>query len=285
MTTLATDTPRSYDIGDINEFPVIAADIIYEGSAVGLVSASGHARPLTSADRFVGFCEKQVDNSDGAAAALYVRVKKRGKIQLSVSGAVITDIGNPVYATDDNTFVFLPTGGVFVGFVHRFVSSGIVIVRFNAGVFKDPHEGYVAQTVTDDLTLDAEDSGKVLCVTTTAVIAFPSIEGMSNVRLLNCGAFGTVQITADPDAGDMIEAADITGSDGAAIINTLATARRGDFIDVDYGDSNGWVVTKKKGVWAQGTGIASASVSASPSASQSPSASVSSSPSASASPS
>ena len=35
MTTLAADTPRDMELGDRNEFPVIASDIIYEGAAVG----------------------------------------------------------------------------------------------------------------------------------------------------------------------------------------------------------------------------------------------------------
>jgi hypothetical protein len=254
MTTLATDTPRNYELGDINEFPVIAADIIYEGSAVGLVDASGHAQPLTSSDKFVGFCEKQVDNSDGAAAALYVRVKERGKIQLSVSGAVITDIGNPVYATDDNTFVFSPASAVFVGFVHRFVSSGIVIVEYDAVAFKDPWEGFTVEALADNKTLDAEDSGKAFFITADAkTVTAPAVEGMSNIALINGGAFGTVAVTLSPNTNDMVEGPDITAGNNKDIVNTKTTARRGDFIIFDYGDANGWVITAKKGTWARET--------------------------------
>ena len=68
MTTLAVDTPLVIEGGTINEYPVIASDIIYEGAAVGLVPASGHARPLAAGDRFVGFAEQKADNSAGAAA-------------------------------------------------------------------------------------------------------------------------------------------------------------------------------------------------------------------------
>lgn len=252
MTTLAKDTPRDYELGDRNEFPVIASDIIYEGSAVGLVDASGHAQPLTSSDKFAGFSEHQVDNSSGAAAAKNVRVKDKGKIKLSVSGAVITDVEQPVYATDDNVFVFTPVGAVFIGFVHRFVSSGVVIVAFDVMGFKDPHEGFVKEALAAaTLTLDAQDSGKCFCVSLTSVITFPSVEGLSNIRLLNIGPFGTVQISADPAVGDMIEAADISAANNKDIINTLETARRGDYIDVDYSDDNGYVVTKKVGTWAR----------------------------------
>lgn len=254
MTTLAVDTPRTYELGDVNEFPVIAAEIIYEGAAVGLVAASGHAQPLTSADKFVGFAERKVDNSAGAAAAKNVRVNKRGSVQLAVSGAVITDIGAAVYATDDNTFVFTPVSAVFIGFVRRFVSSGVVVVDFDVDNFIDPNAGFLAQAVTTNLTLDAQDSGKVLCIGTANLVhTLPAVEGISNVRFLNIGAYGTIGITVSPDANDMIEMADVTANDNKDFVNTNTTACRGDYLDLDYSDANGWVVTGKKGTWTRET--------------------------------
>ena len=78
MTTLAANTPRTYEGGPVRieeaAIPVIAADIIYEGAAVGIVPASGHARPLAAGDRFAGFANQKADNSAGAAAAINVDV-------------------------------------------------------------------------------------------------------------------------------------------------------------------------------------------------------------------
>jgi len=51
MTTLSADKPRDYQLGDREEYPVIAADIIYEGAAVG-ENGSGYARPLQAGDPF-----------------------------------------------------------------------------------------------------------------------------------------------------------------------------------------------------------------------------------------
>jgi len=154
MTTLAQDTPRAYELGERNDIPVVATDIIYEGAAVGVVTGSGHARPLTSADKFAGFAAYKADNSTGAAAAINVHVIKKGAIQLAITGAVITDIGQPVYAQDDNTFSFIKTSGVFIGFMRRFVSSGYGVVEFDVDKFVDPHDGLTAETVADDKTLD-----------------------------------------------------------------------------------------------------------------------------------
>lgn len=252
MTTLAADAVRTQELGTIQEYPVVAADIIYEGAAVGLVKASGYARPLTSADEFVGFAERRVDNSAGAAAAKNVRVNDKGKVQLSVSGLLVTDVRRAVYATDDDTFGLSPVGGVFVGLVDRFVSAGIGVVSYDVEGFVDPNAGFLWETVSADKALDAEDSGKGFWVDTDAkVITLPAVEGMRGIRLMNGGGFGMVAVTVSPNAADMIEGPDITASDDKDIVNTKATAQRGDYIDIAQGDANGWVITAKRGIWAR----------------------------------
>jgi hypothetical protein len=252
MTTLAADSARTFELGDRGEYPMIASDIVYEGAASGLVDASGHARPLTSVDRFVGFAEKKADNSAGAAAAINVRTVKRGEIQLSVAGAVITDIGQPVYATDDNTFVFSPAGGVFIGFVRRFVSSGVVIVAFDTENFVDPWAGRAREALdASTKTLDAQDTGKVICCSVTTVVTLPvTATALDNVTLLNVGPFGTVQISADPAAADKIMGPDIAGADNTDLVNTLATARRGDYVTLKAGHADGYTVFGIRGTWA-----------------------------------
>jgi len=251
MTTLAVDTARTFELGDRNEFPVIAADIIYEGAAVGLVIATGHARPLTSVDKFVGFAEKKVDNSAGAAAAINVRTIKKGSVLLAVTGAVITDVNQPVYAADDNTFSFIKTGGVFVGFFRRFTASGYGIVEFDAGVLTDPHDGLIAETLSANKTLDALDSGKVFFVDTDAlVITLPAVAKMG-FRIVNAAAYGTAIITIASNAADNIQGPDLTAVDDKDLINTKATANRGDMVDLEYGDATGWTAAKLVGTWAK----------------------------------
>jgi hypothetical protein len=251
MTTLAVDKPRVKVLGPINEVPMIASDIIYEGAAVGTVLASGHARPLTSVDRFIGFAERICDNSAGAAAAKNVRVVSKGKVVLSVSGAVITDIGQPVYATDDDTFVFLPTGGVYIGRVSRYVSSGVVEVEFDSINGVDPYAGRVYETLSAATkTLDLEDSGKTIFVTATSVITLPATAVALDIILVCMGAYGTVQISADPNASDKIVGPDLTGVDNKDYINTLATAQRGDFLAMKGGHTDGYIIYGKRGTWA-----------------------------------
>lgn len=254
MTTLAVNVPRAYEGGERNEFPVIASDIIYEGAAVGLVVGTGHARPLAAGDRFAGFAEAKADNSAGAAAAINVRVVESGKIQLAVTGAVITDVGQPVYATDDATFAFSPVSSVFIGFVHRFVSSGVVVVSFNAMSFKDPYGDRTVRALhSADATLAAVDCGRCLFVDTDAVVlTLPAIaDGLGGVKIVNIGAFGAAKVSISPGTVDMILGPGITGADNKDLINTKATAKRGDYVVIDLGDADGYVVTEMVGTWAR----------------------------------
>lgn len=131
MTTLAANKPRNYELGDIGEYPVVASDIIYEGAAVGM--SAGNARPLTAGDPFLGFAEAKVDNSSGSAGDKRVRVKRRGQVQIPVTGVTgITDVGDDVYASDDDTFTLTESTNTRIGTVTRYVSTGVAVVEFEA---------------------------------------------------------------------------------------------------------------------------------------------------------
>lgn len=256
MTTLAADKPRPIEQGEKNAFPVIASDIIYEGAAVGLVDATGHARPLTTADRFVGFAEVKADNSAGSAAAINVKVFERGKIELAVTGAVITDVGQPVYASDDDTFTLNPASGPFIGFVHRFVSSGVAVVSYDAPQLVDPWIAYKhRETLSGTKTFDAEDSGKLFCVDADAdadALTLPAVaDGFAGATILAVGAFGTTALTISPAAADNIRGPDITAADDKDIVLTKATQRRGDFVTLHGGDADGYYVSEMRGIWAR----------------------------------
>jgi hypothetical protein len=185
MTTLAANKMRPYEGIPVrieeSALPVIASDIIYEGAAVGVVAGTGHGRPLVAGDRFAGFANQKADNAAGAAAAISVDLKTKGFVQLSVSGAVITDVGQPVYATDDDTFVFSPVGGQ----LHRRHAPLRLGGRRHRAVRRRRHGGPVGpwtvrETISADKTLDAEDSGKLFWVDTDAkIVTLPAVAPVS----------------------------------------------------------------------------------------------------------
>lgn len=136
MTTLAANKARTYAVGDILEYPVIASDIIYEGAAVG-ENASGYARPLVAADPFLGFAEAKADNSAGVAGAVNVRVKSKGYIKLPITDIPVTSNDRvAVYASDDDTFTLTSTSNTLIGYVAQWVSTGYAIVEFDAALCK-----------------------------------------------------------------------------------------------------------------------------------------------------
>lgn len=129
MTTLAKDKPRAYELGEHNDLPVIAADIIYEGACIG-INTSGYARPLVAGDIFGGFALRQVDNSLGVAGGDNVRAQARGQISLPVTGLTINSVGKPVYASDDDTFTMTAGSNTQIGAVKRWIVDGQGVVEF-----------------------------------------------------------------------------------------------------------------------------------------------------------
>lgn len=132
MTTLASDKLRVYGEAVVNDHGVVATDIIYRGAAVGLVAASGLARPLTAGDKFAGFATAKADNSTGSAGDIKVNVMTKGRVQLAVASVAATDLGKPVFASDDDTFVLTESTNTYIGRVVNYVSSGVAIVEFDA---------------------------------------------------------------------------------------------------------------------------------------------------------
>lgn len=165
MATLAKNEPRAYELGNDNHIPMIAADIIYEGAAVG-DNGSGYARPLSAGDPFRGFSTEKVDNSAGAAGDKNVPVISKGRILLDVASLAITDVGAPVYASDDDTFVLTESTNSYIGRAVRFVSTGVGIVEFDAA-----SGGFGALTALTDSSTGTSGGDTIAAVNDVATAA------------------------------------------------------------------------------------------------------------------
>ena len=132
MTKLTKDIVRIYEVGDINEFPVLGGEMIYQGSAIGLEVDSGYVRSLQAGDRFVGFAEGFIDATNSSDGENHIRVKRTGNVILELSGANLTDVGKSIYATDDNSFTLSNTSSVYIGQIIRHKSGDEVMVNFDA---------------------------------------------------------------------------------------------------------------------------------------------------------
>lgn len=133
---LTENTPRAYQLGDIEDYEVAATAKIYEGAAVG-ENGSGYSRPLAAGDAFQGFAEDEADNTLGANGALRVRVRTVGKISLAVTGvAQVSNDLAPVYASDDGTFTLVSTSNSLIGWVSRVEGAGRAVVRFDVAAVR-----------------------------------------------------------------------------------------------------------------------------------------------------
>lgn len=131
---LSADTPRTYELGDINELTVAATVTIYEGAFVFALKADGTAvvaSPAISTHAFAGIAIQ------GATAGNRVRVKDRGKVIMPVTGASAASVGAIVYASDDGTLTLTASTNVPVGYVSRHVTSTTCVVEFRATAERD----------------------------------------------------------------------------------------------------------------------------------------------------
>lgn len=114
--------------------------------------------------------------------------------------------------------------------------------------------GEQTETVSDNKTLDAGDSGVVQVVTVDAkTITLPATAIGLSYTIRNGGANGAVAVTISPNSNDMIVGNGFTGANDKDVVNTKATAKKGDYIKL-IGDGTtgvGWNVVEVVGTWAR----------------------------------
>lgn len=209
MTTLALDTPRSFsnEVDPLFEYlPVIAADIIYLGAAVG-ADTSDNMRPLVSGDWFRGFCEENADNSLGAAGDKKVKLRRRGIAQLTVVGAsAATDAGLPVYASDDNVFTLTPSGSR-IGTVAKWITSTTCFVYFEAKQLQAGTRRRQVTKVADYAILDADDGAEFnnLGAVGTVIFTLPAASAARiGMSVLVRAAVAAQTVTLAGTAGELV---------------------------------------------------------------------------------
>lgn len=232
MATLTANVQRFYENSPqiFNTLPM-ATDIVYQGAAVG-DNGSGYAEPLrTTGTAFRGFALEKVDNAAGATK--YIQVASEGFIKLAVTSAAITDVGRPVYASDDNTFA-LAGVGTKIGYVHRYVSSGVAIVKFGgeAAVEKIHRFCYnipLATIADGDLItgLTPGFNGRVIGMEATSVVVTSTAAKLSTLNV----EIGTTNVTGGTLAlttaafdalGETLKSAAVTALAGFVATDTLS---------------------------------------------------------------
>jgi len=254
MATLAANSPMVHVKGDNNSIPIIAADIVYEGAMVG-DNGAGYGRPLTAGDVFVGHSIDKVDNAAGAAGAKNIRLLTGRYRQVVALVGLITDVRQPVYASDDAVYTFEAASNSYVGVITRYVSATKMEVEFRPGEFDEFGNNTNREVTSVDKTLDLADGGKIIYVDTdTKIVTLDAIATALSgyqVTIVNGAGFGVAGIVIDPDGTEvMSNGCDLAaGGAGKKLTNTKATAQRGDFVTL-AGNATGYQIINMRGTWA-----------------------------------
>tara|TARA_Y100000310_G_scaffold334113_1_gene413080 strand:- start:6406 stop:6849 length:444 start_codon:yes stop_codon:yes gene_type:complete len=114
---LSADVFYETTVTDVNAFPLTNAVTCYAGSLIGLDDSTGYA--VLWADTanyiFAGIALKEATGDTSASPVVNVNVNCGGMIlkKVSVTGvSAITNVGDKVYATDDNTLTTSATSNV-----------------------------------------------------------------------------------------------------------------------------------------------------------------------------
>ena len=128
---LSANTPLTIIRGEQSEAPVASAVIIYEGAILGR-NSTGYARGLVAGDDFWGHSMEYIDNTLGSDGTLTVtRIRGRYRMEVTLSGVLITDVGKVVYTSADDTYTLSPgTANTRVGVIDRYVTTDTCIVEF-----------------------------------------------------------------------------------------------------------------------------------------------------------
>jgi hypothetical protein len=187
---LSANTPFKELVGKLLTYLLYQAIHIYEGGMV-FRRSDGYATNVAGGNPFLGHAYAEANNSTGASGALEVYVRNgRYQLQVTLASVAITDVGKPVYASDDATLTLTPTGNSQVGQVVKFLATNTCIVEFHtvgevvASVVKQAHiaDAKVNYT-TGDLDLEAE-----------IIAAFNTTNAKINALL---AALETAQVLAD----------------------------------------------------------------------------------------
>jgi predicted RecA/RadA family phage recombinase len=203
----------------------------------------------------------QTDIAAGALGSIVIS----GLVKFRAA-AVAGEAGDPVGWDENGTGVDGNTGALtvnpatwdfVVGSLAKDLAAtdGEAVVRMNQFSITKPYwPGRVYETKTANYTLDIQDVGKVICCATDAMAftlpAWSTAFDGAEFIFVNTALSGAAILDIQPNSSDKIMAADATGADDGALINTKATAKRWDWAIIRGDGVNGWIVNAANGIWA-----------------------------------
>jgi len=115
--------------GFVMDYQVAASDIIYEGSYVEVLAA-GHIQPagVGSSLQGAGIALETVDNSAGSAGDKTCKVLV-GCVVADALTATVANIGDAVYASDDQTLTVTASTNAIMGWMLQITGTNTALIK------------------------------------------------------------------------------------------------------------------------------------------------------------
>ena len=184
---------------ELRRYPVAAGSLIHKGALVAR-DQNGYAIALTAASaNFIGLAYEQIDNTAGDNGDQHVRVYTIGDFTLPLAGTTQTDIGRPVFATEDDTLSLAGEDGPYVGLIIDRLAGEQVVLRI------DPTRAQI-KTVTHAV----EDLSAGTDIQARAIHAFEHAAWIVQAQLVNqataatgVNSANTCAVSLDTGAGNI----------------------------------------------------------------------------------
>lgn len=218
MTALTGDVNRAISGGIPVRLALAASTICFQGSLL-TYDANGYAVRLSAGAPFAGIARERVIAADWikstpADGDIYAEALQ-GKflLKVSLSGVGIVDVRRrrKVYASDDATFTFTPTGNTYIGVVVGYEASNVAVIECQTAE-RIVGGGYCplgVETLADAAaTLTVAQLDKLLVITPTAgrTLTLPPAAHCTG-RCFTVKTLAAQVVTLDGDAAETIDGA------------------------------------------------------------------------------
>tara|TARA_R110002020_G_C15830045_1_gene734092 strand:- start:74 stop:568 length:495 start_codon:yes stop_codon:yes gene_type:complete len=113
--------------------------------------------------------------------------------------------------------------------------------------------GNAIEVAASTLTIAyATHMGRPVIQTQACIFTLPAVADVQgDIWIINGAADGTL-CTVSPDGSDKFvwDVAGAAGTDDKDLVNTAATAKKGDYVKLRYGAAAGWSIKEMGGIWA-----------------------------------
>lgn len=244
---VTADQITPWSDNELAHAPASAATTFYDGTVCFITEAGlADITTATGQNLFGGLVIRQVDNAAGAASAKAVEFRVAGVGTFPGTGFAQTDVGTPLYATDNYTFTKTPSASaVRVGTITEYISSTKVRATIDGAKWLGASS--TVSTKTADYTVLASESGKTFSTAgASGTVVFsmpPAVPGLK--YRFYVGAAQELRI--DPNG---TETASLPSSGVAQAAGAYLTANAvGETIDLECAIAGSWSVFGYTGTW------------------------------------